>query len=96
MCAAILLSGVGPSIVIERESGTSVRAAEAILDGSAQEYANAFDREVESIERSTDETVSVSPIPQPDSILPDGDITRYLKISNEPALWFDKTLIAEE
>jgi len=96
VCAAILLSGVGPSIVIERESGTSVRAAEAILDGSAQEYANAFDREVESIERSTDETVSVSPIPQPDSILPDGDITRYLKISNEPALWFDKTLIAEE
>ena len=92
VCASVMLSGVGPSLGIERESPTSVLAAEALENGSARDYALAFDRQVTQIAASTQETVVLDPIPAPDSILSDGDLTRYLAISNEPSRWFDRAL----
>jgi hypothetical protein len=89
---SLTLSGVGPSLGIERESPTSVRAIEALADGSAKAYAEAFDRQVEAIEQATGGVASVSPIPEPDALLPDGDLTRYIPISYEPSRWFDREL----
>lgn len=96
VCASVMLSGVGPSLGIQRESPTSVLAAEALLDGSAKTYAEAFDAQVAQIAASDQEPITVNPIPAPDAILPDGDITRYLAISNEPSRWFERELTAAQ
>jgi len=89
---SLTLSGVGPSLGILRENPTSIRAIEALQNGSAKAYAEAFDRQAEAIERSAGGTISVAPIPEPDSLLPDGDLTRYIPISYEPSHWFDREL----
>ena len=96
VCASVMLSGVGPSLGIQRESPTSVQAAEALLDGSAKAYAEAFDAQVAQIAGSEQELITVNPIPAPDAILPDGDITRYLAISREPSHWFGRELTAAQ
>ena len=96
VCASVMLGGVGPSLGIQRESPTSMRAVEALQDGSAKAYAEAFDAQVAQIAASGQEPITVNPIPAPDSILPDGDITRYLAISNEPSSWFGRTLTAAQ
>ena len=94
-CLSLALSGVGPSLGIERESPTSVRALNALQDGSAKAYAEAFDRQAEAIEQTADGVVSVSPIPDPCTLLPDGDLTRYIPMSYEPSRWFDHDLKME-
>ena len=88
-----MLSGVGPSLGIERESPTSIRALEALQDGSAKAYAEAFDRQACAIEQCTCGEALVQPIPEPDSLLPDGDLTRYIPMSYEPSRWFDRELL---
>lgn len=91
--ASVLLSGVGPSLGIERESATSVRAAEALLDDSARAYATAFDRQAQEIEAAASgESVPIEAIPDPGSIIPDGDLTRYAVKSYEPSRWFEREL----
>lgn len=92
VCLSLALSGVGPSIGIERESPTSVRALEALQDGSAKAYAEAFDEQVYTIERCTCGESIVQPIPEPCTLLPDGDLTRYIPMSYEPSRWFDREL----
>jgi len=96
VCLSLALSGVGPSIGIERESPTSVRAFEALQNGSAKAYAEAFDRQATAIEQSLGGEVLVQPIPEPDSLLPDGDLTRYIPMSYEPSRWFDRELKLEK
>ena len=96
VCASVMLSGVGPSLGIQRESPTSVQAAAALRDGSAKAYAEAFDAQVALIADSDQELITLNPIPAPDAILPDGDITRYLAISREPSRWFGRELTAAQ
>ena len=95
MCLSLALSGVGPSLGIKRESPTSIRAVETLRNGSAKAYAEAFDRQAEAIEQSQGGESLVSSIPEPDSILPDGDLTRYIPVSYEPSRWFDRDLQAK-
>jgi len=92
VCLSLAFSGVGPSIGIERESPTSVRALEAIANGSAKAYAEAFDRQACAIEQCTCGEAMVQPIPEPCTLLPDGDLTRYIPMSYEPSRWFDREL----
>ena len=89
---SLVFSGVGPSLGIERESATGVRAAQALANGSARAYAEAFDRQAEKIESAAGGSVSVEGIPEPGAPIPDGDLTRYIPISYEPSRWFDRNL----
>ena len=89
---SILLSGVGPSLGIERESATSVRAAQSLADGYNRTYAEAFDRQAEAIEQSPVGSVVIQAIPDPDALIPDGDLTLYIPKSYEPSQWFDRDL----
>lgn len=92
VCLSLTFSGVGPSIGIERESPTSVRALKALQDGSAKAYAEAFDRQAYAIEQCTCGEAMVQLIPEPCTLLPDGDLTRYIPMSYEPSRWFDREL----
>lgn len=96
VCLSLALSGVGPSFGIDRESPTSVRALEALQDGSAKAYAEAFDEQVHAIERCTCGEAMVQLIPEPCTLLPDGDLTRYIPMSYEPSRWFDRELKMEQ
>ena len=96
VCLSLTFSGVGPSIGIERESPTSVRALEALQSGSAKAYAEAFDRQAAAIEQCTCGEAMVQPIPEPCTLLPDGDLTRYIPMSYEPSRWFDRELKMEQ
>lgn len=93
---SICLSGVGLSLGIERESATSVRAAQALENDGARRYAEAFDRQAAAIEATTGGEAVVKPIPEPGALLPDGDLTRYIPISYEPSRWFDRELKLEK
>ncbi len=95
VCLSLAFSGVGPSLGIERESPTSVRALEALQDGSAKAYAEAFDRQADAIEQCTCGEALVQPIPEPCTLLPDGDLTRYIPMSYEPSRWYDRDLKME-
>lgn len=95
VCLSLAFSGVGPSFGIERESPTSVRALEALQDGSAKAYAEAFDRQADAIEQCTCGEALVQPIPEPCTLLPDGDLTRYIPMSYEPSRWYDRDLKME-
>ena len=96
VCLSLAFSGVGPSLGIERESPTSVRALEALQDGSAKAYAEAFDRQACAIEACSCGEAPVQPIPEPCTLLPDGDLTRYIPMSYEPSRWFDRDLKLEK
>lgn len=92
VCASVLLSGFGPAIGVERESATSVRAALALMDEKTRVYAEAFDMQAQAVMDAQAETLSVPAIPEPDSLIPDGDLTDYIGVSEEPALWYGKHL----
>jgi hypothetical protein len=94
VCAFVLLSGVGPSFGLERESATSVRAALALMDGSSKRYAQAFDEQAQAVIDAESEPLTVAGIPEPDPLLPDGDLADYIGFSEEPDLWFGKQLDA--
>ena len=96
VCMSLAFSGVGPSLGIERECPTSVRALEALQDGSAKAYAEAFDRQACAIEACSCGEAPVQPIPEPCTLLPDGDLTRYIPMSYEPSRWFDRDLKLEK
>jgi hypothetical protein len=93
VCASVLLSGVGPSIGVERESPTTVRAALALLDGKSRVFAEALDAQIEAVFDSSAEKVEVPAIPEPDSLLPDGDLTRYIGVRDELNTWYGKQLV---
>ncbi|MEA4940228.1 MAG: DUF6056 family protein [Christensenella sp.] len=95
VCLSLAFSGVGPSLGIERESPTSIRALEALQDGSAKAYAEAFDRQADAIEQCTCGEALVQPIPEPCTLLPDGDLTRYIPMSYEPSRWYNRDLKME-
>jgi hypothetical protein len=96
MAAAILLSGTGPSIGLEREGATSVRAFKALRNGTTCAYAFAFDAQAAAIIAAQHEPVEVSSIIAPESLFHNGDLSKYLLISNEPSKWYGKDLVVDE
>ena len=93
VCASVLLSGVGPSIGVERESPTTVRAALALMDGKSRTYAAALDEQAQTVIDSNSEKLEVSAIPEPDSLIPDGDLTQYIGGRDELNSWYGKQLV---
>ena len=92
---SVLLSGAGPSFGIERESATSVRAMQALQGGRTRAYAEAFDRQAEAIEYAAGGDATVRPIPEPDALIPDGDLADYIPKNYDPSRWFDHNLNLE-
>ena len=93
VCASVLLSGVGPALGLERESATSVRAALALMDGTTRRYAEAFDAQAQAVLDAQTDPVEVTAILEPDYLLPEGDLTLYIGVSEEPSLWYGKHLV---
>jgi hypothetical protein len=93
VCASVLLSGVGPSIGVERESPTTVRATLALMDGKSRSFAAAFDGQVQAVFDAKTDPVEVPVISEPDSLLPDGDLTLYIGVREELNTWYGKQLV---
>lgn len=93
VCASVLVSGVGPSIGVERESPTTMRAIRALKDGRSRAFAAAFDEQAQAVFDANQDTVEVPAISEPDSLLPDADLTLYIGKRDELNTWYGKQLV---